>query len=131
MTTTTAPTNAQLFADARRARTLRWLLKLRKAHNLLMPKRIDFGEFTLPVDGRTVRYLTLELDNDADISGWAQAVGAGDRDEFPVTSGTHTWTCVRADTHERADGPRVDWHMVAVTSYHNYRPLTNDPAVTA
>lgn len=131
MTATTERSNAQLFADARRARVLRWLLKLRKAHDLLMPQRIEFQEFSSPVSGTLRCCLNLTLDDDADVTGWATAIGAVRREEFLVDCGTHTFTCVRAVTDWRPDGPRVDWHQITVTSYHNYqyRSLTGDPAV--
>jgi hypothetical protein len=128
--TTTDHVNTQPAADARRARTLRWLLRLRAAGNLPMPQRIDFGQIVSRFDGRTLYILTLELDPDTDVTGWAHAVGADDREELPVTGDTHTWTSVRARTSWRTDGPRVDWHLIEVSSYHHYRPRA-DSAVTA
>ena len=122
--------DAALVADTRRARTLRWLLQLRKADNLPMPQRIDFGQIVSRVDGRTLYVLTLELDTDADVTGWATAVGADHRDDLPITGDTHTWTHVRACTGWRRDQPRVDWHRIEVTSNHNRRPRV-DPAVPA
>ena len=120
---TTAPGNAELFDGARRARTLRWLLKLRTAHRLPMPKRIDFSEISSPTgDDSVLRYLVLELDTDTDITGWAHA----DRfDQFPVTGQTHTWTHLIARTPWRTGGPRVDYHQIQVLSNHHHRPRTD------
>ena len=128
--TNTSTGDAELVADTRRARTLRWLLKLGKADNLPLPRRIDFGQLVSPVDGRTQRVLTLELDDDTDVTGWANAVGAQERDELPVTGQTHTWTHVRACTGWRRDQPRVDWHRIEVTGNPHRRPRV-DRAVTA
>lgn len=118
MTTTPERTNAELFSDARRARSLRWLLKLRTAHNLPMPKRIDFTQFTSKINGRTLRCLLLDLDDDTDVTAWANAVNANRRDRFPVVGDTRTWTHVVARTDWRDDGPRVDWHLIEITSNH-------------
>ncbi|MBG0567921.1 hypothetical protein [Actinoplanes aureus] len=128
---TPATSRTELFDGARRARTLRRLLKLRTAHKLPMPKRIDFGEFSSPVDGSVLRYLTLELDDDVDVTGWAKAVDAESFDELSVTGDTHTWTLATAQTEWRYDEPRVDWHHIRVTSRHNSRPRTDRTAVTA
>jgi hypothetical protein len=127
MTTTTPPTN-QMTTDQRRTRKLRWLLKVASVNNLPMPRSIEFGEFTL--GGTVHRYVQLRLDNDIDVTDWAKAINADDVEELEVTGDTNMWTSVRAFT--RWDWqPRVDWHRIEVTSYHNYRPLTGDPAVTS
>jgi hypothetical protein len=129
MTTTTEPTNGEISADARRARTLRWLLELHTAHDMPMPKRIDFGQLVCPADGRALRYLTLDLDNDTDVTCWAQAVDANRWDELPISGKTHTWTHVTARTDWRDDGPLVDWHLIEVASKHHYRPRVDGEAV--
>jgi hypothetical protein len=128
---TTSTDRNTLLEDRRRARALRWLLKLRTAHHLPMPQRIDFGQLTSPTgDGSVLRYLMLELDNDADVTGWATAVNANRVDQLAVTGSTHTWTDVFARTDWRR-GPRVDWHQIQVASNHHYRPRTDHTAVTA
>lgn len=101
---------------------MRWLLKLRTAQDLPMPQRIDFSRFVSRLDGRTLHVLTLELDNDTDVTGWATAVNATERDELHVVGDTHTWTHVRARTGWRDDGPGVDWHLIEVTGNHHRRP---------
>jgi hypothetical protein len=122
MTTTSERTNLQLFTNRRRARALRWLLKLATANDLPMPRNVEFGEMTAVSSGQTLRFLTLGLDEGSDVTGWAKAINAEDIEEFDVTGDTHTWTCVRAFTAWR-DGPRVDWHHIEVTTRYGYRPL--------
>jgi hypothetical protein len=120
MTTTTERTSAQLFADARRARTLRWLLKLTKAHDLPMPRDIQFGEMVH--SGKTLRYLTLSLDENVDLTGWAGAIDAATIEEDQVESDTHQWIHVCANTAWR-EGSRVDWHHIQVSTRRHYRPI--------
>jgi hypothetical protein len=116
-TTTTRPTANDPAADQRRADTLRWLISAGQANNLPMPARIQFGRFVDPF-GETRRYLTLDLDDDADLTGWATAIDADDSQEFDVVGDTHTWTHVAARTGWR-DGPNVDWHLIEVTTRHH------------
>ena len=40
---------------------------------------IDLREYRSPVRRACVRYLTVELDNDTDLTGWADAIGATER----------------------------------------------------
>jgi hypothetical protein len=131
MTSTTVDRNARhLVEDRRRARTLRWLLKLATANHLPMPKRIEFG--AIECRGDTLRYLSLDLDHGLDLTGWANAIDADDGvDEFEVIGDTHQWNLVRVQTTWRSDGPRRDWNHIEVTSRHGYRPLTDPAAVTA
>jgi hypothetical protein len=129
MSTTTERTSRHTAVDRRRMKALRWLLNLAVANTLPMPTRIDFREYPSPVRRATVRYLTVELDNDTDLTGWADAIGATEVDDLAVTGDTHTWTYRRACTPWR-HGVRVDWHCIEVNSSHNRRPVTEPAAVT-
>jgi hypothetical protein len=124
VTTTTPPTNTQQITDARRARTLRWLLKVTKAQNLPMPKQIGFSLFTCC--GDSLYCLTLELDDGNDVTGWAKAINAETLDEFEVTGDTHQWTSIHAATTWRLDGPGFDWNHIEVRTRRNYRPHGTD-----
>ena len=128
---TAEPTNRELFDGARRARTLRWLLKLRTAHNLPMPQRIDFGQLDSTAGEGVLRYLLLELDRDTDVTGWAKAVNANHWEELLVDGQFGTFTNVSANTGWHLSGPRADWHKIEISSKHHYRPRTDRQAVTA
>lgn len=112
-----------------RARTLRWLLKLATAHDLPLPKTIQFG--TIECCGETLRYLSLGLDDDIDVGAWPTAIDADSIEEFEVTGDTHRWTCVDVSTTWRMDSPRLDWHHIRVIVRHDVQPLADTRAVTA
>jgi hypothetical protein len=105
MTTTTEPTSGYTDGDRRRMKALRWLLSLAGANGLPMPTRIDLREYHSKVRSATVRCLTLELDDDTDLTGWADAIGASEIGDLDVTGKTHTWTYVHACTPWRDDEP--------------------------
>lgn len=130
MTTTTVRTYRQTAVDRRRMTALRWLLNLAATNGLPMPTRIDFRQFRWPGRRATVRYLTVELDNDTDLIGWADAIGATEVDDMTVTGDTHTWIHRRARTPWRT-GARVDWHCIEVNSDHHRQPVTELAAVTS
>jgi hypothetical protein len=129
MTTNPTTTTNPKISDALRVRALRWLLKVTKTNALPLPKRIEFG--TIECCGDTLRFLRLQLDNDASLDGWAEAINADDLDEFEVTGKTHQFTSVSASTTWRLNGPRLDWHHIEVVTYRGYRPIADHPAVTA
>jgi hypothetical protein len=120
MTTTSDITITGLAGDDRRARALRWLLTVTASGVLPMPKQIQFGE--IECCGDTLYYLSLQLDNDTDLTGWPEAIHADSIDEFDVTSKTHQWTAVQAETTWRND-PGFDWNHIKVTTNHHYRPI--------
>jgi hypothetical protein len=134
MTTTSIDQQAQhrhalpLVEDRRRARALRWLLNLARTHSLSMPNRIQYSQFECL--GRTYRTLTLGLDDETDLAGWAAAVDATERQDLDVTGDGRTWTLRTAETRLR-EGARVDWHYITVSVHSNIRLLTGEPAVTA
>ena len=128
MTTKSDCTKAQLFADRDRARALRWLLKTARTHGLLMPARVQFNE--MQHDGKTLRWMSLGLDDEADPTGWADAIGAAETLELPVTGETEAWTYCESSTGFR-EGPRIDWHCVTVSARRGIRPRTDPAAVTA
>ena len=128
MTTPTIDRNArQLLEDRRRARALRWLLKLARTHGLPMPNRVQYSQFEHL--GRTYRTLTLGLDDETDLTGWAAAVDATEGQDLDVTGDGRTWTLRTAETGVR-EGARVDWHYITVSVHSNIRLLTGESAVT-
>ncbi len=122
--TTTAhrPATAQADETERRDLTLRMLLDLAASHGLPLFQRISFNQFDYL--GETNRTLSLHLDEDTDVSGWADALGATRIDDMPVTGDTHEWVTTYART-EWGEGPDIDWHQIEVQTRRDYRPRTN------
>jgi hypothetical protein len=121
-TTTQRPTTAQTDETERRDRTLRMLLSLAASHDLPLFERIAFSQFEFL--GETHRTLSLHLDEETDVSGWADALGATRIEDMPVTGDTHEWVTTYART-EWGHGPDVDWHQIEVQARRDYRPRTD------
>jgi hypothetical protein len=117
----------ELFTEQRRAQTMRWLFQLIRSHRLPTPKGIHLGEIVYA--GETQRYVQVDLAEDIDVTGWADAIGADQVRVQDVNDGVHEWTSHRVSVFQQP-GRRTDWHSLTVSSFHHYRPVTS-PAVTA
>jgi hypothetical protein len=125
MTTTHCPAITAVAAEtARRNRTLRMLLNLAEVHQLPLFERLYFGQFDHA--GHTLRTLSLHLDEDTDVSGWAAALGATRIEDMAVSGDTHEWIVTYARTGW-SEGPHIDWHQIEVQTRRDYRSRTDRP----
>ncbi len=129
MTTTHRPaTTAPADETSRRDLALRMLLDLAASHQLPLFQHVSFSQFEH--GGETLRTLRLHLDEETDVSGWADALGATCIEDMPVTGATHEWVTTYARTGWR-EGPHVDWHRIEVQTRRDYRPCTDRPVELA
>jgi hypothetical protein len=126
---TTTSQNATAWGpvgDRRRAMALRWLLELATAGNLPTPTRIEFGGFVM--NRRKRRFISVSLADNADLTGWAAAIDATRADDFHVVGHDQEWTLHTVAT-AWAEGSRVAWHSVDVSTRRDIRPLRTDAGI--
>jgi hypothetical protein len=102
--------------DPRQRATLRWLLAAHTTHGLPLPRRINMS-------GNTLR-LSLDGDCPDGVHRWAALLGVPVSEPRPVTTGSHQWTDVQAETPWGADPTGLGWSHIEVDTMCDYRPVT-------